>query len=182
MRVVLLVAVAFAVACGSEFEVPPLPDARMSLDLGVSIPNPPPDLACFNRACGGCSTWARFDGTPAMVGDPCLWKGTLACMGTSLVCSDASCLPCSGGTALGTVCGGDGHTIVELVYTGTTCAAYDLGSAIGVCNHGAGDACVDRCTKNGNTYNCAASCLSDDGGGTGCQHQASDTCQSLTSC
>jgi hypothetical protein len=168
-------------ACGSDFKVPRPPDMRITIDLGVSLAPPPPDLACFNSACGGCSHTARYDGTPAQAGDPCLWKGMLQCMGTSLVCSDASCLTCSG-TPTGTVCGADGHTIVELIHNGNTCTAYSLGSSIGVCNHGADDHCLDRCTKNGSSYSCVAGCVKDDGGAMGCQYQSSDTCDSLTGC
>ena len=128
--------------CGSDFEVPAPPDARIDLDLAVSpFPPAPPDLNCFNTACGGCSAWANFDGTPAKVGDPCLYKGVYQCTGTSLVCSSTACLTCQSGgkTPVGSVCGADGHTIVELQYTGTTCAAYDFGSSINVCNHGSGE-------------------------------------------
>src|SRR5437868_143989 len=132
MRAALFVILVVGAGCKSDFQVPAPPDARISLDLSVTVPPPSADLACFNRACGGCSHFSRWDGTPAQQGDPCLWNGKLTCMGTSLTCSDASCLTC-GGTATGTVCGADGHTIIELVHTGNSCTAYDLGSAIGVC-------------------------------------------------
>jgi hypothetical protein len=181
MRAASLLILLTVAGCKSDFQVPALPDAHLKLDLSSNVPAPPPDQACFNRACGGCSHFARFDGTPAQEGDPCLWKGKLVCMGQSLVCSDASCLSC-GGTATGTVCGADGHSIVELVHSGNSCTAYDLGSAIGVCNAGPNDGCVDRCSKNGSSYSCVARCLADDGGGAGCPHMASDTCDSLTSC
>lgn len=181
MRSGLLLLLFVVAGCKSDFQVPALPDARISLDLAVSMAPPPPDLACFNRACGGCSHIARWDGTPAQEGDPCLWKGKLTCMGMNLVCSDTSCLTC-GGTATGTVCGADGHTIIELVHSGNSCTAYDLGSSIGVCNSGPNDGCLDRCTKNGNSYSCAAGCIADDGGATGCANMPSDTCDSLTSC
>jgi len=172
--------------CGSDFEVPAPPDSRIELDLAVSMITTPPDMSCFNTACGGCSQWAKYDGTPAKVGDPCLYKGVYQCMGTSLVCSSTACLTCSTGgrTAQGTVCGADGHSIMELQYTGATCAAYDLGSAIGVCNHGSGDMCQQRCTgpDGNNVYHCVAHCLSDDGGGTGCAHTGTETCESLAGC
>jgi hypothetical protein len=153
----------------------------VSIDLAVVIAPPPPDMSCFNRACGGCSRVAKWDGTPAQEGDPCLWKGKLTCMGTSLVCSDTSCLTCSG-TATGTVCGADGHSIIELIHNGNTCVAYDLGSSIGVCRGGPTDHCVDRCTKNGSSYACVAGCVLDDGGAMGCAWQSTDTCDALTSC
>lgn len=180
MRLGLILLIATA-ACGSDFQVPAPPDARITIDLSVAMPAPTADLACFNRACGGCSHTAKWDGTPAQEGDPCAWNGKLACMGTSLVCSDTSCPTCAG-TATGTVCGADGHTIVELVNTGASCAAYDLGSAIGICNGNAADHCVDRCTKSGSNYQCVAGCISDDGGATGCAHQSTDTCDTLTGC
>jgi len=185
MRGLLLVLTLIVCGCGSDFEVPAAPDGRVNLDLAVTTTPPPPDMACFNRACGGCSNWSNFDGTPAKVGDPCLWKSTYACSGTSLACMDKTCLTCTSGSnrPVGTVCGADGHTIIELTYTGNTCTAYDLGSAIGVCNHGAGDYCVQRCRGPvNNVYNCVANCASTDGGGTGCMHSASDTCESLAGC
>jgi hypothetical protein len=181
MRSGALLCLLAVAACGSDFQVPALPDARIAIDLAVTSPEELPDLGCFNRACGGCSRFARSDGTPAQVGDPCLWKGQLICNGATLTCSDASCPSC-GGTMRGTVCGADGHTIVELIVIGSSCTAYDLGSAVGVCNDGPRDGCVDRCTKNGTTYSCVAGCLADDGGATGCAQKASDTCDSLTSC
>ncbi|HEY2744245.1 MAG TPA: hypothetical protein VGL86_06470 [Polyangia bacterium] len=169
-----------------SFEVTGPPDTRIELDLGVEITQTPPDLDCFNSACGGCSSWANFDGTPSKVGDPCLYKGVYQCMGTSLVCSATTCLTCSTGgkTPVGTVCGADGHTIVELTYSGATCSAYDLGSAIGMCNHGENDKCLSHCTgpDGNNQYHCAAVCASDDGGGTGCAHSASETCETLAGC
>jgi hypothetical protein len=176
----------FLSGCGSDFQVPANPDTRIELDLAVApIPSPGPDMSCFNTACGGCSAWANFDGTPAKVGDPCLYNGTYKCNGMSLVCSSTGCLTCQAGgkTAQGTVCGADGHSIIELQYTGTTCAAYDLGSAIGMCNHGSGDSCVQRCTgPTNNVYQCVAHCASDDGGGTGCAHSPTETCESLAGC
>lgn len=184
MRPLLFVTLIGLAGCGSDFEVPALPDARVTLDLAVSTTAATPDMACFNSVCGGCSTWANFDGTPSKVGDPCLYKGAYACTGTSLTCNSSACLTCTtaGRSAHGTVCGADGHTIVELTYAGTTCSAYDLGSAIGVCNHGAGDKCQHRCTLNGSIYDCVAHCVSDDGGGTGCDHTAGETCESLAGC
>jgi hypothetical protein len=171
-------------ACGSDFQVPAPPDARINLDLAVTTVSAPPDMSCFNTACGGCSDWANWDGTPSKVGDPCLWKGTYACSGTELKCSDTSCLACADTTkhAVGTICGGDGHTIVELFYSGNTCITYDFGSAIDVCNHGAADRCLQRCSAVGNTYNCVAHCASDDGGGTGCAYQPNENCESLAGC
>jgi hypothetical protein len=185
MRSSLLVMLLLLSGCGSDFEVPAPPDARTELDLAVSPIVTPPDLSCFNTACGGCSAWANFDGTPSKVGDPCLYKGVFACNGTSLTCSSTACLTCSTGgrTAAGTVCGADGHSIMELLYTGTTCSAYDFSSSIGVCNHGSGDKCLQHCTFDGNSvYHCAAVCASDDGGGTGCAHSAAETCETLAGC
>lgn len=181
----LIVLLACVAGCGSAFEVPAPPDSRINLDLAVNMNPTPPDMSCFNTACGGCSNWANPDGTPSKVGDPCLFRGVYQCMGTSLVCSDKSCMTCSNGAnhPTGTVCGADGHTIIELTYVGTTCTAYDFGSAIDVCNRTPGDHCVERCRgPNGNVYNCVANCVSDDGGATGCMHSANDTCESLVSC
>jgi hypothetical protein len=177
------VALVMLAGCGSgDFESPAPPDMRITLDLAVSQDHPPPDLTCFNTACGGCSTWAKFDGTPAAPGDPCGWKGTLACTGTDLMCNDASCPTCAS-KMTGTVCGADGHTIVELTYVGNTCSVYDFGSAIDVCNKSTNDVCVGRCVPNGADYACSAHCLSDpDGGGPGCQHMPTDTCTSLAGC
>ncbi|HZS36571.1 MAG TPA: hypothetical protein VFF06_07085 [Polyangia bacterium] len=170
---------AFA-GCGSgDFEVPPQPDARMELDLAANTTFPPTDMTCFNTACGGCSSLANWDGTPVKVGDPCLWNGAWQCSGAQLACSSAACLSCPQ-TVSGTVCGADGHTILELVHNGATCTAYDLGSAISTCNHGASDACVGRCTQNGGSYDCVAHCASDDGGGTGHVYSAADTCVTLS--
>jgi hypothetical protein len=183
-RSIILIALAVA-GCGSAFEVQPLPDARVNLDLAVTINTTPPDMSCFNMACGGCSSWANPDGTPSKVGDPCLWKGVFACSGTTLTCSDKSCMTCGNAAnrPTGTVCGADGHTIIELQYAGAACTAYDFGSAIDVCNRTSGDRCVQRCRgPNGNVYSCTANCASDDGGATGCAHMASDTCESLVSC
>jgi hypothetical protein len=183
--VTALLAFAALSGCGSTYEVPPPPDARISLDLAVSPPVVLPDMACLNMACGGCSQWLSWNGMPSKVGDPCLWKGAYACTGTQLTCTSNACLACTDTTkhAAGTVCGAAGHTIVELNYVGTTCTAYDFGSAIGVCNRTRDDHCVQRCRgPNGNTYDCVAGCTSDDGGGTGCAHGANDTCESLTSC
>ncbi len=176
-----------AVGCGSDFQVQAPPDSRIEIDDMAVTPLPkPPDLACFNTACGGCSTWANFDGTPSKVGDPCLYKGVYQCNGTSLVCSSTGCLTCqtSGKTPVGTVCGADGHTIIELQYTGTTCAAYDFGSSINICNRSAADSCLQSCTgpDGNNQYHCTAHCASDDGGGTGCAHMANETCESLAGC
>jgi hypothetical protein len=173
--------------CGSDFRVEAPPDARIEIDDMAVAPAPrQADLACFNTACGGCSTWANFDGTPAKVGDPCLYNGVYQCNGMSLVCSSKACLTCQSGgkTPVGSVCGADGHTIIELQYTGTTCAAYDFGSSINTCNHGAGDKCLQSCTgpDGNNVYHCAAHCMSDDGGGTGCAHMANETCESLAGC
>ena len=185
MRSSLLLITLIISGCGSDFEVPAPPDSRVELDLAVSPITVPPDMACFNTACGGCSTWANFDGTPSKVGDPCLYKGVYACNGTSLVCSSTACLTCQAGgkTAAGTVCGADGHTIIELQYTGTTCAAYDFGSSINVCNHGSGDKCLQSCAPDvNNVFHCAAHCASDDGGGTGCAHMANENCESLVGC
>jgi hypothetical protein len=178
-----LLALALA-ACGSDFDVPSLPDARFTRDLAIVVTPLPPDLSCFNRACGGCSRWANWDGSPSQPGDPCLWKGTYACNGAELTCSDNGCLACADASKkpTGTVCGADSHTIIELAYGGNGCSAYDFGSAIDVCNHGSNDRCLQRCTANGSGFGCVAHCASDDGGGTGCAHQPNDTCESLTNC
>ncbi len=172
-----------SVGCGSAFEVPPLPDAHMTLDLATSSNPAPVDMTCFNTACGGCSAWAKYDGTPAQEGDPCLWNGVYQCNGTSLACSSSTCPSCSG-KAVGSICGADGHTILELNYAVGTCAAYDFGSAINVCNHSSSDGCVARCSTNASTgeVDCVAHCLSDDGGATGCQHMSTETCDTLKSC
>jgi hypothetical protein len=179
------VALALALAaCDSSSFVPVgPPDAHVNLDLADTYVAPPaPDGGCFNTACGGCSSWAKWDGSPARPGDSCLWTGTLSCTGTSLTCSDSSCLACPKQVS-GTVCGADGHTIVELMLSGNSCSAYDFGSAIGVCNHGAQDQCLGRCTVDASgNYACAAHCASDDGGGTGCPHGSNDTCATLAGC
>jgi hypothetical protein len=168
--------------CSSGFTVPAPPDARLTLDLAVVVANPAVDAGCFNTACGGCSSWANPDGTPAKVGDPCLWKGVWQCTGTTLTCSDASCPSCAQ-PMTGTVCGADGHTIVELTYPGGQCSAYNFGSALDVCNHDATDHCVGKCTSVNGAYSCSARCVSDaDGGVTGCQHAPTDTCTSLAGC
>src|SRR3954467_12010758 len=117
MRFACVVAV-FVAGCGSgDFMSPAPPDGRVTLDLAVSQDDPPADLTCFNTACGGCSTWAKYDGTPAASGDPCGFKGTLACMGTDLKCLDLTCPTCAS-KMTGSVCGADGHTIFELTYLG----------------------------------------------------------------
>jgi hypothetical protein len=186
MRSSLLVMLLVVSGCGSDFEVPAPPDSRVELDLAVNPIVTPPDMSCFNTACGGCSTWANYDGTPSKAGDPCLYKGVLACNGTSLACNSTACLTCTTGgrTPAGTVCGADGHSIMELLYTGTTCTAYDFSSSIGVCNHGSGDQCLQHCTgpDANNVYHCSAHCASDDGGGTGCAHSAAETCETLAGC
>lgn len=174
--------VALLCACGSDYQVPAPPDARITLDLAASFDFPPRDMTCFNTACGGCSEWARPDGTPAKEGDPCLWKGTLACVGDKLTCMDTGCPSC-GSPMTGSVCGKDGQTIISLTYEGTTCVAYSFGSAINVCNRAAGDKCLGRCVQVGGTYHCSARCASDtDGGVAGCEHQDTDTCTSLAGC
>jgi hypothetical protein len=181
----MVVLALLAAACGSSYSVSPPPDMRISLDLAVSPPVTSTDMSCLNTACGGCSSWLNWDGTPSKEGDPCLWKGVYQCNGTALVCSDTGCLACTDTTKqpVGTVCGADGHTIVELTYAGNACSAYDFGSAIGLCNRAPGDHCVQRCTgPNGNVYDCVAHCTSDDGGGTGCDHMPTDTCESLKGC
>jgi hypothetical protein len=167
-------------ACGGDFVPPPPPDGKVELDLSVVTANPAGDMGCINTACGGCSSWVNWDGTPTKVGDPCAWKGTWACNGTTLTCGDQSCPTC-GSTMTGSVCGADGHTILELTYVGSTCSVYDIGSAIAVCNRTADDHCLGRCTA-GTPVSCEAHCASDDGGGTGCQHMATDTCTSLEAC
>ena len=146
-------------ACGTDpdFIVPPGANTRFERDLAATFPAPPPDLSCFNNVCGGCSVWANWDGSPAQVGNPCGWNGTWACSGTTLTCTSAACPPC-GGAMSGSVCGADGHTIVELVGAGASCHTYDFGSAIAVCNRAPGDHCVGSCTQAGGQYPCAAHC------------------------
>lgn len=183
-RPTVVLALVAAAGCGS-YSVSPPPDMRISLDLAVSTPVSSPDMTCINTACGGCSSWRNWDGAPSMPGDPCLWKGVYQCNGMKLECSDSGCLACAdtNNRPVGTVCGADGHTIVELTYSGQTCSAYDFGSAIGVCNRAPGDHCVQRCSgPNGNVYDCVAHCTSDDGGGTGCAYGAGATCESLVNC
>jgi hypothetical protein len=184
-RVLMLATLAFLgchTVTAKDFVVPPAPDARVELDLGTSAATAAVDMTCINSACGGCSSWVNYDGTPSKVGDPCLLNGVYQCTGTELKCTSNSCLGCTGGTPVGSVCGADGHTIIELHYSGTACVAYDFGSAIDVCNHSANDSCQQKCTANGTTYDCVAHCASDDGGGTGCTYQPTETCESLTSC
>ena len=167
--------------CGRDpdFAPPAREDMRITLDLAASA-SMPVDLSCASMQCGACSSFVNWDRTPSKPGDPCAWKGTLACSGGGLACSDTGCPTCAG-TLSGSVCGADGHTIVEIV-PGGACRVYDFGSAIAVCNHGATDHCVGRCSKNGSAYSCVARCVSDDGGATGCEHKATDTCDSLTNC
>jgi|GEM_PF-6255106 len=178
---VLLVALLCTFGCGgSDFAPPGPPDAQIERDLSVGTANPF-DAGCFNKACGGCSTWARPDGTPAMSGDPCLWAGTLACNGTTLACSSNACPTCAGNIS-GTVCGADGHTIVEFT-NGGTCSVFSTGSATAVCNRSVGDACAHRCTATAGGYDCTAWCKSDaDAGAVGCSHQAGATCTTLAAC
>ena len=167
-----------------DFVVPPAPGARVDLDLGTSSASASLDMTCINSVCGGCSSWVNYNGAPSKEGDPCLWNGVYKCSGTELKCTSSTCLGCASGSnkATGTVCGADGHTIIELHYSGTACVALDIGSAIGVCNNSANDVCQQKCTANGTTYDCVAHCTSDDGGGTGCTYQPAATCESLTSC
>ena len=186
MRASALCFVMLCAGCGdADFVPPPRDDMKISIDLASSVLSAEADMSCLNTACGGCSSFANRDGTPASVGDPCLWKGVWQCSGDELECSDNSCPSC--GTAVtGTVCGADGHTILELTNLGNGCRAYDFGSAIDVCDRGAGAHCGGRCTLVGGAHQCVANCVSDDGGGTGCAHQpppaTTDTCESLTSC
>src|SRR5688572_28260141 len=126
-RVVLLLLVC---GCGDpDFEVPARTDMRTERDLSSSFVSMPPDMSCLNMACGGCSSWLSWDGTAVEAGDPCLYRGTWMCAGTQLVCSDASCPTCAAGTMVGSVCGADGHTILELTQSGGMCRVYDFGSA-----------------------------------------------------
>jgi hypothetical protein len=181
MRWLLVVLALWGCGQDPDFQVQPLPDMRVTLDLASSFDATPRDLTCFNLACGACSTWANYDGTPVRPGDPCLWKGVWQCVGGALACSDDGC-PACGGAMTGSVCGADGHTILEIIAPAGVCQAYDFRSAIAVCNHGADDHCVGRCVKNSAAYACQAACVADDGGATGCEYRASDTCESLTGC
>jgi hypothetical protein len=168
--------------CGKDpdFEVPPRDDMRITLDLASSFVSMDPDMSCLSTACGGCSNYVNWDGSPVAVGDPCLWKGTWQCSGTTLTCSDEGCPTC--GTAMsGSVCGADGHTIVEITNMGM-CRTYDFGSAIAVCNRAPGDHCVHRCTLDNGVHRCAARCASADGGAMGCPFVSTQTCEALTSC
>ena len=142
-----------------------------------------PDLSCFNTACGGCSNWARPDGTPAQSGDPCLYGGTLACSGQTLACSSSACPSC-GNPMRGTVCGADGQTIITLADDGSGgCIAVDTGAAIAVCNAAPGDACRNRCVATSGRYECTAWCLSTpDAGTAGCGFSASANCSALSGC
>jgi hypothetical protein len=192
---------ALVAGCGRapDFQVPPRGDLHMLVDLAVSLDHPPPEAGCFNTACGGCSSWARpayGGGAPAQPGDPCGWNGMWGCTGTTLGCSSTACPACAGGMMTGSVCGADGHTVLELVYAGGVCGVYDFGSILDLCTHDASDRCVGRCVKSGASYACTAGCTSygpieadggvRDGGvpvpHTGCPHAATDTCDSLTSC
>jgi len=178
---VLLIGLLCSLGCGgSDFAPPGPPDGKIERDLSVGVANQL-DLGCFNTACGGCSAWARPDGTPAASGDPCLWAGTLACSGGNLACSANTCPTCAQKMS-GTVCGADGHTIVELA-NAASCTVFSTGSATAVCNRGPADACVHRCTAGGGAYACTAWCKSDaDAGSGGCAYQASATCTSLATC
>lgn len=176
----LALAVSF-VACGGDFRVPPPSDMRISLDL-ASAPGTPDDMTCFNSACGGCSTWARADGTPAQVGDRCGFRGMLACTGQTLGCSDLGCPTCAS-KMTGTICAADGRTIVQLLDLNNQCRVNVTGSALAVCNRDASDRCLHRCTLANNLYTCTAGCSSTpDAGVTGCQYAPTQTCQTLAGC
>src|SRR5262245_59180455 len=124
-------------ACGSsDFVVPPRADMRVDRDLSSSFTPEPADLACLNPACGGCSSWVGWDGQAVKPGDPCARNGAWMCMGTQLQCSDFSCPACAASTMTGSVCGADGHTILDLVATVNSCRVHDFGSVINVCNRG----------------------------------------------
>jgi hypothetical protein len=184
MRTMRWLTLIWLAGCGSDaadFEPPPRDDMRHELDLASSFVPTEPDMSCLDTACGGCSSFTNWDGTPVKVGDPCLWKGMWQCNGMQLECSDNGCPACT--TAMtGSVCGADGHTILELTDPGSGCRAYDFGSAVDVCNRSPGDHCVGRCTLDNSVHKCVARCVSDDGGATGCEHQSSDTCVTLSSC
>ena len=186
MRLVACLSLVVACGCGGgDFQVPPQPDARVSLDLAVNTNSPSSDAACLSMVCGACSDRANWDGKPTAEGDPCNWNGTWQCNGASLQCSSGACLPCTQGSGAqpvtGTICGADGHTILELVYAGGSCAAYDFGSSIDVCNRKPNDGCVATCSKQGSgSFACVAHCLSDDGGTGGHPYSPTDTCQSLS--
>jgi hypothetical protein len=167
--------------CGSDFAPPAQPNDKLTLDLAVATANPSGDAGCLNTACGGCSSWTNWDGTLSKPGDPCAWKGTWACNGTTLACADLTCPTCAAKMS-GSVCGADGHTVLDVTYLGATCSVYDFGTALAVCNRTDGDHCVGRCTSGTGGVACEAHCVSDDGGGTGCAHMATDTCVSLQSC
>lgn len=176
-----LLALALA-ACGGDFQSPGPPDGTITRDLTAVVTNIP-DLSCFNTACGGCSSWARPDGTPAQSGDACLFAGTFACSGQNLACSSSACPTCAS-TMRGTICGADGQTIITLADDGSGgCVAIDTGSAIAVCNQTAGDACRNRCTNVGGRFECTAWCTSTPDAGTGgCGFSSSATCASLAGC
>ncbi len=178
MRLSLCLIALVACGCGSAFEVPARPDAFQTLDLGVLFDGAPRDLTCFNTACGGCSSWAKWDQTPVAVGDPCLITGTWQCNGTDLVCSSSACLSCPQPVS-GTVCGADGHSIIELVTVAGACTAWDFGSGISSCNHDANDKCQQACSNSGGKYTCEAHCLADDGFGPADDYSPTETCQSL---
>src|SRR5579859_4574890 len=185
MRTMRWLMLLWMAGCGNEasdFQPPPRDDMRHELDLASSFVPMEPDMSCLDTACGGCSSFMNWDGTPVKVGDPCLWKGVWQCNGMQLECSDNGCPTCP--TAMtGTICGADGHTVLELTDPGSGCRAYDFGSAIDVCNRAPGDHCVGRCTVDASGgHSCVARCVSDDGGGTGCEHQSSDTCVTLSAC
>jgi hypothetical protein len=180
MRWMLMAVLALGCGKDPDFEVPARDDMRITLDLASSFMHQDPDMSCLSTACGGCSYLTNWDGSPVEAGDPCLWKGTWQCAGTQLTCSDDGCPTC--GTAMtGSLCGADGHTIVEITNMGA-CGVYDFGSAIAVCNRTPGDHCVSRCTLDNGVHHCAARCASADGGAMGCEHSAAQTCEALTSC
>jgi hypothetical protein len=183
-RVALAFAVALvlvATACDSGFRPPPRPDMKTDIDL-ASQASGKADMTCLATVCGECSDRVRWDGKPVAVGDPCLVHGTWQCAGHVLECSDASCISCPG-KSIGSVCGADGHTVIELNYVNGMCTTVDLNSPIAICNRTADDKCVGRCVLQGVDYTCTARCLSDDGGATaGCPYSPGQTCATLSGC
>src|SRR5260221_13608892 len=111
-----------SIGCGRDpdFVPPPRDDMRITLDLASSYVPENLDMTCFNTACGGCSSFANWDGTAVKVGDPRLWKGAWQCTGNQLSCSDNGC-PMGGTPMTGSGCAPHGHTILDLTHPGSGC-------------------------------------------------------------